>query len=224
MREDDNAHADEYLNARRRMAERQLVARGITDERVLSAIVAVPRHEFMPPERRADAHFDGAVPIGEGQTISQPYMVALMVELLEVEPGQRILEVGAGSGYQAAVLAEMGADVYGIELIPALAKRAEAVLERLGYEQAHIITGDGSKGYAKAAPYDGIIVAAAAPAISPAWVEQLREGGRIVAPVGSRHYQVCTVARKVKGEMKVREDIGCVFVPLLGEHGWDREL
>ncbi len=221
MRENDNGHADKYLNARRRMAERQLVARGIKDERVLSAIVAVPRHEFMPPDLQADAYLDGAMSIGEGQTISQPYMVALMVELLEVEPGQRILEVGAGSGYQAAVLAEMGAEVYGIELIPALANRAAAVLARLGYEQVHIITGDGSKGYAEAAPYDGIIVAAATPAISPAWVEQLREGGRIVAPVGSLHHQMCMVARKVNGEMKVRENIGCVFVPLLGEYGWN---
>ena len=221
MTNDDKRCGDEYLNARRRMAERQLVARGIKDERVLAAIVAVPRHEFMPPERRADAHFDGAVPIGEGQTISQPYMVALMVELLEVQPGQRILEVGAGSGYQAAVLAAMGAEVYGIELIPALAKRAATLLARLGYEQVHIVIGDGSKGHAKAAPYDGIIVAAATPAISPAWVEQVSEGGRIVAPVGSRHHQVCTVARKVNGKMTVREDIGCVFVPLLGEHGWD---
>jgi len=221
VRHDEKAEADKYLNLRRRMVEDQLIRRGIKAPRVLAAMVAVPRHEFMPPDQRADAHYDGAVPIGEGQTISQPYMVALMVELLEVKPTARVLEVGAGSGYQAAVLGELAAEVYGVELIPALAKRAAATLQRLGYANVHIVVGDGSKGYAEAAPYDGIIVAAAAPDISPAWVEQLKPGGRIVAPIGSLHSQVCTVAEKRGDSLHTVHNIGCVFVPLRGEYGWD---
>ena len=221
MTHDENVGHDKHLNLRRRMVEEQLIHRGIKDSRVLAAMVEVPRHEFMPPDRRGDAHYDGAVPIGEGQTISQPYMVALMVELLEVTPTDKVLEVGAGSGYQAAVLGQLGAEVYAIELIPTLASRAEATLRRLGYENVYIVVGDGSKGYPEAAPYDCIIVAAAAPDISPAWAEQLNEGGRIVAPVGTLHSQVCTVAQKRDDSLHTVPSIGCVFVPLRGQYGWD---
>jgi protein-L-isoaspartate(D-aspartate) O-methyltransferase len=205
------------------MVTEQLIRRGIKDQRVLEAMAQVPRHEFMPPERRSEAYHDGAVSIGHGQTISQPYMVAYMVEALRVEAGHRVLEVGAGSGYQAAVLSHLADEVYAIELIPALASRAAETLERLGYDNAHIITGDGSEGYAQAAPYDRIIVAAAAPEISPRWVEQLRIGGLIVAPVGERLTQVCTMARKTEAGLETIQTIGCIFVPLLGRHGWDSD-
>ncbi len=220
---DRNNHTGEdgYENIRRRMVEEQLIRRGIKDSRVLKAMAEVPRHEFLPPDQRSDAYYDGAVPIGEGQTISQPYMVAVMVEHLRVLPEHRVLEVGAGSGYQAAVLGRMAAEVYAVELIPALAARAEATLRRLGHDNVHVVVGDGSKGYEEAAPYDGIIVAAAAPSISPAWVEQLKEGGRIVAPVGSLHSQICTVAEKQGGELKTIQSIACVFVPMRGQYGWD---
>lgn len=219
---DQKGH-DSYVNLRRRMVSEQLIRRGIKDQRVLEAMAQVPRHEFMPPEYRADAYRDGAVPIGQGQTISQPYMVAHMVESLKVEPEHRVLEVGAGSGYQAAVLSRLAAEVYAVELVPALADHARETLRRLKYENVHVITGDGSAGYAPAAPYDRIIVAAAAPEITPEWVEQLAVGGLIVAPIGARHTQVCTVARKTDEGLDTIQTIGCVFVPLLGEHGWERD-
>lgn len=208
-----------YDPERREMVERQLIRRGIRDAAVLKAMAAVPREEFFPPNSRADAYSDGAFPIGSGQTISQPYMVARMVELLEVRPEHRVLEVGAGSGYQAAVLAHLAREVYAVELLEELGLRAQRTLARLGYSNVEVIIGDGSLGYEPAAPYDGIIVAAAAPEIAPAWEEQLAEGGRIVAPVGDMRMQTCTVARKQGGELLVTGDIGCVFVPLRGRYG-----
>ncbi|MFP3904499.1 MAG: protein-L-isoaspartate(D-aspartate) O-methyltransferase [Armatimonadota bacterium] len=209
-----------YKQARERMVEQQLRRRGISDERLLEAMRKVPRHEFVPPGARSAAYSDRPLSIGAGQTISQPYMVAYMVEQLEAGPDDRILEVGAGSGYQAAILAELADEVYAIEYLQELADKARETVQRLGYDNVHIITGDGSKGYAEAAPYDGIIVAAAAPKISPAWKEQLAEGGRIVAPVGSRGSQICVVARMVDGELQTVSKLGCVFVPLLGKYGF----
>ncbi len=208
-----------YDSERREMVERQLIRRGIKDVAVLKAMAAVPREEFFPPQSRADAYSDGAFPIGSGQTISQPYMVARMVELLEVTPDHRVLEVGAGSGYQAAVLAQLARAVYAIELLEELGLRAQRILARLGYSNVEVIIGDGSLGYEPAAPYDGIIVAAAAPEIAPAWEEQLADGGRIVAPVGDMRMQTCTVARKQGDDLLVTPDIGCVFVPLRGRYG-----
>ncbi|HCU38353.1 MAG TPA: protein-L-isoaspartate O-methyltransferase [Armatimonadetes bacterium] len=204
---------------RREMVERQLIRRGIRDVAVLKAMAAVPREEFFPPQSRADAYSDGAFPIGSGQTISQPYMVARMVELLEVRPEHRVLEVGAGSGYQAAVLAELAREVYAVELIEELGLRAQRTLARLGYSNVEVVIGDGSLGHEAAAPYDGIIVAAAAPEIAPAWKEQLADGGRIVAPIGDMRMQTCTVAQKQGEELVVTADIGCVFVPLRGRYG-----
>jgi protein-L-isoaspartate(D-aspartate) O-methyltransferase len=221
MTDDQLSEHEEYRNQRRRMVNEQLIKRGIRNQRVLDAMAQVPRHEFMPPDRRVEAYYDGAVPIGQGQTISQPYMVAYMVESLRVEPEHRVLEVGAGSGYQAAVLSRLAAEVYAIELIPLLASRAEQALQRLGYENVHIISGDGSIGYADAAPYDRIIVAAAAPEVSSSWIEQLTVGGLIVAPLGGRFTQVCTVMQKTEDGLDTLQTIGCVFVPLLGRYGWD---
>lgn len=204
---------------RRQMVERQLIRRGIKNAAVLAAMAAVPREEFFPPQSRADAYSDGAFEIGSGQTISQPYMVARMVELLEVEPEHRILEVGAGSGYQAAVLAKLARQVYAVELIEELGLRAQRTLSRLGYANVEIVIGDGTLGYEPAAPYSGIIVAAAAPEIAPAWKEQLADGGRVVAPIGDTHIQTCTVAHKRADEFILSAGIGCVFVPLRGRYG-----
>lgn len=216
----DKHSENRYEQAREKMVQQQLKRRGISDERLLKAMQEVPRHEFVPPAARSAAYSDRPLSIGAGQTISQPYMVAYMVEQLAAKPGDRILEVGAGSGYQAAILAELADEVYAIEYVPELADSARETLKRLGYDNVHIVTGDGSKGYAEAAPYDGIIVAAAAPEISPAWKEQLAEGGRIVAPVGSRGSQTCVVAEMIGGQLQTVSKLGCVFVPLLGEYGF----
>ena len=202
------------------MVEDQLRRRGIGDERVLAAMGRVPREQFIPENRRCLAYDDSALSIGEGQTISQPYMVATMLELLACRPEHRVLEVGAGSGYQAALLGELAGEVYAIEIVEILAERARRVLSRLGYDNVSIVVGDGTLGYAEAAPYDRIIVAAAAPEVPPPLAEQLAEGGRLVAPVGSRGMQTCIVADRRDGELHVEKSIGCVFVPLIGEHGW----
>ncbi len=217
----NNSNVDDFAEQRRRMVEDQLRRRGIADERVLAAMGKVPREQFVPKRQRRFAYDDSALSIGEGQTISQPYMVAKMLELLACWPEHRVLEVGAGSGYQAALLGELAAEVYAIEIIETLAERARQVLSRLGYENVNIVVGDGTLGYPEAAPYDRIIVAAAAPQVPPPLVEQLAEGGRLVAPVGSRGMQTCIVGNKKEdGKLHIEKSIGCVFVPLVGEHGW----
>ncbi len=208
---------------RERMVEEQLRARGIRDERVLAAMAKVPRHLFVPEEIRASAYEDRALPIGYGQTISQPYIVAVMLEMLDVHDDHKVLEVGAGSGYQAALLAELAREVYAIEIIEPLAHRAKQVLDKLGYgDKVHIIVADGTLGWEEAAPYDRIIVSAACPEIPPPLAEQLVEGGRIVAPVGRRGIQQLVVGVKREGQLELMKTIGCVFVPLIGEHGWRR--
>lgn len=211
---------NETLRARARMVEDQLRGRGIADERLLAAMLAVPRHRFVPFAGRELAYDDRPVTIGYGQTISQPYMVAWMLEMLQVEPGNRVLEIGAGSGYQAAVLGQMAAQVVGIELVPDLAERAQDTLADLGYANVLIVAGDGTLGYPAHAPFDRIIIAAASPAIPPPLIEQLAEGGRLVAPVGGRNVQTCLTAVKVHGELQIKQGLECLFVPLLGEHGW----
>ena len=205
---------------RRAMVEHQLRRRGIKDERVLAAMLKVPREQFIPPSQQRFAYDDNAMSIGEGQTISQPYMVAKMLELLDCRPEHRALEIGAGSGYQAALLAELTTEVYAVEIVEPLAERAGQVLACLGYDSVVVVPGDGTLGYPPAAPYDRIIVAAAAPQIPQPLADQLAEGGRLVAPVGSRAVQTCIVAVKREGELTIQESIGCVFVPLVGEHGW----
>ena len=211
---------DDLGALRGRMVEAQLIPRGISDPRVLAAFRKVPRHEFVPPEVKYAAYDDSALPIGEEQTISQPYMVAIMTELLKLKGGEKVLEVGTGSGYQAAILAELCRKLYTIERIGPLSKRAEGILKRLNYHNIEYMVGDGTDGYPPCAPYAGIIVTAGCPQIPPPLADQLAEGGRLVIPVGERYRQTLTVARKVDGKIMVDSSIGCVFVPLVGKYGW----
>jgi protein-L-isoaspartate(D-aspartate) O-methyltransferase len=213
---------DRTSDARARMVEAQLRARDIKDARVLAAMAAVPREAFVPDRERAAAYQDGPLPIGAGQTISQPYMVARMTELLALVPDARVLDIGTGSGYQAAVLAELGCRVTSIEREAALATTAVERLARLGYgDRVEVRTGDGSLGARDGAPWDGIIVAAAAPSIPDTLREQLGEGRRMVIPVGSRREQDLIVVERHGTEWREWSDGPCVFVPLIGQAGWD---
>jgi len=208
--------ADPTAQARRRMVEDQLAARGISDARVLAAMGKVPRHELVPTDVRSQAYGDAPLPIGEGQTISQPYIVAFMTEQLGVKGGERVLEVGTGSGYQAAVLAELGAEVYTIEIVPALARRARADLERLGYRSVFVREGDGYRGWPEKAPFDAIIVTAAPPEVPAPLLEQLKPGGRLVLPVGET-FQELLLVTKDKGGVQKRRLLPVRFVPMTGE-------
>jgi len=207
---------------RRRMVQAQLRARGVRAERVLVAMGKVPREEFASAASLSEAYGDHPLPIGAGQTVSQPYIVAAMVEALEIEPGDRVLEIGTGTGYEAAVLGELAADVWTIERIPELAARAREVLSRLDYRHVHVVEGDGSRGLPEHAPFQKILVAAAAPAVPHSLFEQLNEGGRLIAPVGSRTEQQLYVVRKINGQMVAAARDLCRFVPLVGEEGWQQ--
>ena len=211
---------DEFSQARQRMLEEQIIARGIQDARVLTVMGTLPRHCFISPDDLAWAYADGPLPIGHGQTISQPYIVALMTELLELKPIDRVLEVGSGSGYQAAVLGELAAEVHSIEVIPELARQAEKTLTGLGYTNIHVHIGDGSLGWLEAAPYNRILVAAAAPEVPPALLDQLAEGGQLVIPVGSRSVQQLEVWRRTGQEFSHQKNVDVCFVPLRGRFGW----
>jgi len=180
----------------------------------------IPRHLFIPPPLRTSAYDDSALPIGDGQTISQPYMVAAMTEKLELKAGERSLEIGTGSGYQAALLAELSKKVVTVERLTALSSAAEKRLKWLGYENIIFAVGDGTEGWRAEAPYDAIIVTAACPDIPPPLVEQLKEGGRLVLPVGDRFIQTLTLVRKKTGKISVEGSFGCVFVPLIGKYGF----
>ena len=206
---------------RREMVENQLRRRGIQDERVLRAMEEIPREEFVPAEARVLAYRDDPVHIGCAQTISQPYMTALMAELLELTGSEYVLEIGAGSGYAAAVLGALAATVVTVELIPALAKAARANLARTGRDaNILVVGGDGSMGYAQLAPYDAISVAAGAPEIPAALLNQLSDPGRLVIPVGERSDQELRVVWRRSGRMESRTAAACRFVPLRGEEGW----
>ena len=209
-----------YARARELMVAVQLIPRGITDSRVLEVMKKVPRHLFMPEALWDRAYEDMALPIGEGQTISQPYMVAVMTELLELGGDEKVLEIGTGSGYQAAVLSELAREVFTIERIPELAEESRVRLARLGYNNVIVLTGDGSKGLEDKAPFDRIIITAAAPELPEIIVKQLKENGIIVAPVGDRFSQVVIKGRKKKGALAEELHTPCVFVPLIGEYGW----
>ena len=208
---------------RKEMVERQLKPRGIRDVLVLEAMGKVPRHVFIPPELLESAYEDRPLPIGEGQTISQPYMVAAMTEALKLEGGERVLEIGTGSGYQAAVLAEIVGRVITVERIAELSKAAEKALRDLGYVNIEFVVADGSKGHEPRAPYDAILVTAGAPVIPDSLLEQLADRGRLVIPVGNAFHQTLTRVTLRCGHRQAERLEGCVFVPLIGEFGWSED-
>ena len=212
---------EDLAERRARMVAEQLRGRGIRDERVLAAMGKVPRERFIAPEYVREAYADGPIPIGEGQTVSQPYMVAAMVEALEVKPSDRVLEVGTGTGYEAAVLAELASEVWTIERHAELADKARHVLQELGYGNVHVVHGDGSLGLPQHAPFDKIVVAAGAPQMPPSLIAQLAEGGVLAVPVGNRFDQQLQVARKAGGQMVISHHVLCCFVPLVGAEGWE---
>lgn len=211
---------DRFAAQRQVMVDTQLRTRGIADERVLDAMARVPRHEFVARIYREQAYEDHPIPIGEGQTISQPYIVAFMMEMLQLKPTDTVFEVGTGSGYQTALLAEVSRHVYSVERHASLAREAEATLERLGYSNLRIIVGDGSMGAPQFAPFDAIIVSAAAPQAPPALIEQLAEGGRMIVPVGPSASQELQLVREREGHVLVTRLEGCRFVPLVGDQGY----
>jgi protein-L-isoaspartate(D-aspartate) O-methyltransferase len=218
----NNGHAAETLEQQRaRMVEEQLRSRGIHDPRVLEAMGKVPREEFIASHDLRDTYGDHPLPIGAGQTVSQPYIVAAMVEALELQSRDRVLEVGTGTGYEAAILGELAAEVWTIERHEELVDRARETLARLGYSNVHVVHGDGSLGLPKQGPFDKILVAAAAPRIPSSLVAQLVDSGRLVVPVGDRAEQQVHILRKVGSETLVTTHDLCRFVPLIGEEGWD---
>ncbi|KXO07810.1 MULTISPECIES: protein-L-isoaspartate(D-aspartate) O-methyltransferase [Marinobacter] len=217
-----NERVPDFNNLRADMVRYQLAGRGIFDSRVLEAMDRVPRERFIPEHLAGEAYEDYPLPIGWGQTISQPYIVALMAQALQLEGRERVLDIGTGSGYAAAVLASLALEVFSIERIPELAEQARRNLERAGFSQVHVRCGDGTLGWPEAAPFDGICVAAGAPAVPETLKQQLAVGGRLIIPVGSEHsvQRLVCITRRTDADFE-REDFGDVrFVPLLGEQGW----
>ena len=202
---------------RQQMIQQHLVARGIKDERILAAMKKVPREEFVPADSRAATYEDGPLPIGYEQTISQPYIVAFMTEQLRLSPADRVLEVGTGSGYQAAILAELAGEVYTIEIVEPLAQRAEATLQRLGYRNVHVKVGDGYKGWPEYAPFDAVIVTCAPDKVPQLLTDQLKEDGRMVIPVGDRFSQELYLLEKKNGQLKESVTLPVRFVPMTRE-------
>jgi len=207
---------DVYTPARERMVRYQVKARGVKDEKTLAAMVKVPRHEFVPPSRRGEAYADYPLPIDHDQTISQPYIVAFMTEALKLKGGEKVLEIGTGSGYQAAVLAETAGKVYTIEIVTPLAKEAEARLKRLGYENVFVKAGDGYEGWPEHAPFDAVIVTAAPGHIPQPLVDQLKTGGRMIIPVGTQYQELVLITKTEEG-VKKRSVLPVRFVPMTGE-------
>lgn len=202
------------------MVEQQLRQRGIHDERVLAAMNRVPRHEFVLPKDWPEAYADRPIAIAEHQTTSQPYMIAAMLQAADISPQDRVLEIGAGSGYQTALLAELAREVFAIERYPTLVEQAAQVLDRLAYKNITLVAGDGTLGLMQAAPFNAIIVSAAAPQPPPALIQQLAVGGRLVIPVGDVSQQVLEVVEKQPDGITVRSLEGCRFVPLIGQQGF----
>jgi len=209
--------AADFGTERQQMVQQQLMARGIKDERLLAAMAKLPREEFVPLELRSDSYEAGPLPIGHDQTISQPYIVAFMTEQLRLKPSDRVLEIGTGSGYQAAILAELVNEIYSIEIVEPLAKNAEATLQRLGYKNVNIKIGDGYKGWPDAAPFDAIIVTCAPEKVPQPLVDQLKEGGRMVIPVGERFAQELYLLEKKNGQLKESVTLPVRFVPMARE-------
>ena len=209
--------AAEFATHRQRMVEQQLKPRGIKDERVLAAMAKVPREEFVPADVRPSAYEDGPLPIGYDQTISQPYIVAFMTEQLRPKTSDRVLEIGSGSGYQAAILGELVAEIYTIEIVEPLAKTAGATLQRLGYNNVHIKVGDGYRGWPEEAPFDAIIVTCAPEKVPQPLVDQLKDGGRMVIPVGERFAQQLYLLEKKNGQLKESATLPVRFVPMQRE-------
>lgn len=214
-------HSDAAV-LRNMMVEEQLVPRGIFDERVLGAFRKVPRHAFIPDKSLENAYGDFPLPIGEGQTISQPYMVALMTQYLDLKGDEKVIEIGTGSGYQTSILAELAKEVYSVERFDVLAKRAQSVLTSLGYGNIKIKAGDGTEGWDEFAPYNAILVTAGAPSVPQPLVDQLAEGGRLVIPVGGGFSQTLTLVRRQDNKVTQEDICGCVFVPLVGRYGWNK--
>jgi protein-L-isoaspartate(D-aspartate) O-methyltransferase len=212
----------EWIFERERMVKEQIVARGIKDNRVIEAIKKVPRHLFVDKTYYHQAYNDYPLPIGQDQTISQPYMVAAMTEILELKGSEKVLEVGTGSGYQTAILALLCSKVYSIERISDLTRKARLKLDKLGFRNINLVVGDGSLGWPDYAPYTGIIVTAGAPEIPNTLINQLDENGRLVIPVGDEYSQILNLVKKHKGRIYRKEFFGCTFVPLVGKIGWHK--
>jgi protein-L-isoaspartate(D-aspartate) O-methyltransferase len=206
----------DFKAMREKMVESQIKSRGVRDPRVLSTMLKVERHLFVPKEFQNSAYSDQPLPIGEGQTISQPYIVALMTELLELKGGERVLEVGTGSGYQAAILAELAAEVYTIEIVEKLASAAQKVLLEIGYQNIKVKAGDGYLGWPEAAPFDAIIITCAPDHVPKPLLDQLKEGGRMVAPVGTYSQELKKIVKK-SGKIETTDIIPVIFVPMTGE-------
>jgi protein-L-isoaspartate(D-aspartate) O-methyltransferase len=211
---------DRFTLQRERMVRSQIEARGIVDERVLDAMLTVPRHRFVPPHLEGSAYRDSPLPIGQGQTISQPYIVALMTEMLQLKGHEKVLEVGTGSGYQAAILGQLANEVVTVERIPALAEEASSLLAQLGYTNIRVEVSDGTQGWEADAPYDAIIITAAAPEVPEPVQEQLADGGRLLVPVGPRWTQTLVRVHRAGDQFRIEQSIGVAFVPLIGKHGW----
>ena len=214
---------EDFKRLRDMMVDTQLIPRGIKDERVLSAMRKVPRHLFVDDYMQHNAYADMALPIGDEQTISQPYMVAIMTELLELKGNEKVLEIGTGSGYQAAILGELSREVFTIERKALLAKKPEETFQALGYINIYAITGDGTLGLPEESPFDRILITAGSPKIPEPLIEQLADGGIIIAPVGIRFSQQLLIVRKSKEGVSEQTHVPCVFVPLIGKHGWPED-
>ncbi len=212
----------DFQTLRQRMVGEQLLARGIKNERVLDAFRKVERHKFIPEDLRPSGYSDFPVPIGESQTISQPYIVALMTELLDLSGNEKVLEIGTGSGYQTAILAELSKYVYSIERVEVLAQKAEEVISALNYTNVKIKVGDGTLGWPQESPFDRIIITAASPRVPLPLTEQLNDGGKLILPLGESFSQVLTLIEKRNNQFITTEICGCVFVPLVGKYAFKK--
>lgn len=213
----------DFKKEREEMVQFQIATRGITDRRLLDAMRKIPREKFVDERFWDSAYDDHPLPIGERQTISQPYMVAIMTQCLRLKGDEKVLEIGTGSGYQSAILAELAKEVYSVERFATLVERAKKVIEELGYKNIYVFVGDGTTGLKDFSPYDRIIVTAAAPEIPSVLLEQLDENGILVIPIGSLYSQDLRVVEKKKGKIYTKSEGGCVFVPLIGKYGWQEE-